>query len=53
MRQMRVGGDVDEALLECDLIEAAAERKEGNLDAFERPAHIIEVGDVARDELYG
>ena len=49
--QAHFGGDVDEALLELHLLQAAAERQERYLDTNERPPHAVAVGEVAHHHL--
>jgi hypothetical protein len=51
VRQTRFGRDVDEALLELDLLQAAAEGQERELDAIERPPHAVAIGEVAHHQL--
>src|SRR5262249_53612527 len=51
--QAHFGGDVDEALLDIHLWEAAGERQERYLDTNGRPSHAVAVGEVAHHYLQG
>ena len=49
--QAHFGGDVDEALLELNLLEAAAEGQKRNVDPRKRSSHTVAVGEVAHHHL--